>query len=198
MLGYQEELKKHYHNLESKKTNYKLPKIKKLKKLARLIVCTGYSGSGKSTFGTKLKEHGFKVVNNDAIRLELFNEKLVNADKEVIVLKASLELRDWYLSHGYDVIVTNCTPTNWYRQLYLTTGKVSVSAKILLRFLTSKDVIEKRKGLGAYEFIDALWEEVDFGAEYMKGVKYIEIDSSRDDALERNVESVLRKMKVLE
>lgn len=189
MLDYQEKLKRYYRELAGTGgPAYTPPEVP-----GDLIVCTGYSGSGKTTFEAELEQHGFRVVNNDDIRYTLFRERLIGPEKEAKVVKLSLEIRDSYLSDGDDVIVTNCSPTNWFRELYLTTS-IPVSRKMLLGFAASKEHIAERRSEGTYEFIDNLWEEPDLKAHFMQGVKYMEIDSRNIESLPRNVNLVLKEL----
>jgi adenylylsulfate kinase-like enzyme len=194
MLRYQKELKEFYQGLiERDDQIYRMPVLENLDKKGNLVVCTGYSGSGKTTLGSRMEDYGFKVINNDEIRKELYGPGLVDAEKEAKVLKASVELMDFTLFHGYDTIITNCSPTNFYRKSYLST-EVPVASKTLVHFLSDKETIERRKGKGAYEFIDSLWEKPELKAPYMKGVKYIRIDSSKDENLDKNVKLVLNAL----
>lgn len=173
-----------YHNLPSLETTRNKPS---------LVVCTAYSGSGKTTLGDEFaKRYDWMTVDSDRVREEMFGG-LQPPENEARLTKALTELRDHFLRYGYNTILTTCSVNNRYRELYLSTN-ISVAHKILLHLMTSRGTIGQRRKKGTLEFMDSLWEEPDSTASFMKGVKYIKINSNSLEDIDRNINRVLKEL----
>jgi hypothetical protein len=197
VIKFNKELKEIYNKLvESKKSVYILKPLIFSGKPGKLICLTGYPNAGKTTIGNILEGYGFNVANTDEMRIEILGKPMSDTPKEeAISMKATIEKMDYYLSQGRNVIITNCLPDNWFREKYLTTD-FPTSGKMLVRLKVSKELLISRKGIDGYNLVNYLWEDPDLKAQFMEGVKYMEIDTSKHKFTKGNVDKMLKGLAI--
>jgi predicted kinase len=171
-----------------------LPKLDKSDRIPNLIVCTGYPGAGKTEFGKKLEaQHGYKMIDSDIVRDKMFPDGTETPTQEAKVTMSIIELRDHYLTNGYDTILTAGSSTNIYRKTFLDTNAPTAN-RMLLYMVAEREVIKQRRGQRTFEFMDLLWEEPDPAAPYLDGVKFVEVSSNNQDEMEDDVRIVLAEL----
>lgn len=174
----------------------KLPEIEQKQGSPSLIVCTGYPGAGKTTIGKRMEAlHGYKMVDSDEVRRGMFPDgRSKTPVNEARVTIAINELRDHYLSHGYNTILTAGSSTEIYRETFLET-KVPTANRMLLYLIASREVVKQRRGKRIFEFMDLLWEEPNTAASYMNRVKFQEIATCSLDDMDVNIRTVMAQLK---
>jgi len=74
--------------------------------LKRIILMIGVPGSGKTTLAQKIAEKGWKYINADSIRLELYGNAAEQGDKDEVFALFFTRLEELMLE-GVDVIIDN-------------------------------------------------------------------------------------------
>lgn len=74
--------------------------------MKRIILMIGVPGSGKTTLARKIAEKGFKYINADSIREELYGNAAEQGDKEE-VFGIFFKRLDELMKAGTDVIIDN-------------------------------------------------------------------------------------------
>jgi predicted kinase len=74
--------------------------------LKRLVLLVGIPGSGKSTLAQKLIARGYKCLNADSIREELYGNAAEQGDKEQ-VFGIFFQQLDTALADGLDIVIDN-------------------------------------------------------------------------------------------
>lgn len=74
--------------------------------MKRIILMIGVPGSGKTTLAQKIAEKGWKYINADSIRLELYGNAAEQGDKEQVFNLFFTRLEELMLE-GVDVIIDN-------------------------------------------------------------------------------------------
>jgi gluconate kinase len=194
--GFQESHWIEYAKIRGQQVYRNYPQLKPTGRTPYLIVCTSYSGCGKTSFGDRLaEEHGFSVVDSDRVRSETLRGGKNSPAQEAKVTKSISELRDHYLRNGHDVIIATCSVNDLYREVFLSTDE-KIHRRMLLYFRSDRTLLKERRGDDSLEFMDLLWEEPDISAPYLCGVKYLEITSQRPEDIDRNVKLVIEKLKI--
>lgn len=74
--------------------------------MKRIILMIGVPGSGKTTLAQKIAEKGWKYINADSIRLELYGNAAEQGDKEQVFTLFFTRLEE-LMMEGVDVIIDN-------------------------------------------------------------------------------------------
>jgi len=109
-------------------------------KKMRVIVCTGLPASGKSTFARTLmeKDATYKRINRDDLRLMLDNGAWSRA-KEKHIRQAELTLAEYFVAHGFNLVIDDCNLSPTARDMWLEFTK-RVNATHELKDFTQVDV----------------------------------------------------------
>jgi predicted kinase len=118
----------------------------------RLVVTTGYPGSGKSTVAEYLTQrHNFVRLSTDTLRDMLYaarytdiSERVRGEDKESLVWKVLSDAKLTFLHEGLDVVIDSTAPNIPVRRSLLRTAPLNGVEKYLLYIQVDKPVLKYR------------------------------------------------------
>lgn len=100
----------------------------------RIILLIGIPGSGKTTLAIKLKTKGFKVLNADSIRAQLYGDE-ANQGNPQEVFDIFFNYLDYELKLGQDLIIDNTNLNKKHRTPIISKARMANYQDIQLWYL---------------------------------------------------------------